>query len=35
MSFSKFVRYLLFAGAIAGVLFNLQDIKRYIKISTM
>ena len=35
MSFSKIVRYLLFATAIAGVVMNLPDIKRYIKISMM
>jgi hypothetical protein len=31
----KIFRYLLIAAGIAGVLLNLPDIKRYIKISTM
>lgn len=32
---SKIIRYLLITAGIAAVLFNLPDIKRYIKISTM
>ncbi len=35
MKLSTVVRYVLMAAAIAGVLINLPDIKRYIKISTM
>ena len=35
MKFSTVVRYVLMAAAVAGVLMNLPDIKRYIKISTM
>lgn len=35
MKFSSVVRYVLMAAAVAGVLMNLPDIKRYIKISTM
>ena len=35
MKFSTVVRYALMAAAIAGLLMNLPDIKRYIKISTM
>jgi hypothetical protein len=35
MTFSKLLRYTLYAAAIAGVLISLPDIKRYIKISTM
>jgi len=31
----KVFTYLLIAAGIAGVLMNLPDIKRYIKISTM
>jgi len=32
---SKIFTYLLIAAGVAGVLLNLPDIKRYIKISTM
>jgi hypothetical protein len=35
MKFSTVVRYMLMAAAVAGVLINLPEIKRYIKISTM
>lgn len=35
MSFSKIIRFVLIASAVAGVILNLPDIKRYIKISTM
>lgn len=35
MKFSTFVRYVMMAAALAGVLVSLPDIKRYIKISTM
>ena len=35
MRFSTFVRYLMMAAAVAGVIVSLPDIKRYIKISTM
>ncbi len=35
MKFSNVLKYVLFAAAIAGVIVNLPDIKRYIKISTM
>jgi len=35
MSFSKVLRFLFIASAIAGIVMNLPDIKRYIKISTM
>ena len=35
MKFSSVIKYLLYAAAIAGVIVNLPDIKRYIKISTM
>jgi hypothetical protein len=35
MTFSKVLRYALFAAAIAGMLASLPDIKRYIKISMM
>jgi hypothetical protein len=31
----KLFRYLLIGAGIIGVLINLPDIKRYIKISTM
>lgn len=31
----KIFRYLLIGAGIIGVLLNLPDIKRYIKISTM
>jgi len=31
----KIFRYLLIGAGIIGVLMNLPDIKRYIKISTM
>ncbi len=35
MKLSTVFRYVLMAAAIAGVIVNLPDIKRYIKISTM
>ena len=35
MRLSTVFRYLAIAAAVAGVLINLPDIKRYIKISTM
>jgi|GEM_PF-3149071 len=35
MSFSKVIRFVLIASAVAGVILSLPDIKRYIKISTM
>ena len=31
----KVVRYLALAGIVVGVIANLSDIKRYIRISTM
>jgi len=35
MKLSTVIRYLFVAAALAGVIVNLPDIKRYIKISTM
>jgi hypothetical protein len=35
MPFPRFLAYLMVASLVAGVLLNLTDIKRYIKISTM
>ena len=35
MKLSTLFRYVVIAVAIAGVIVNLPDIKRYIKISTM
>jgi hypothetical protein len=35
MKFSNVVGYVLIVAVAAGVLLNLPDIKRYIKISTM
>jgi hypothetical protein len=35
MQLSKFFGVLILATVVAGVLVNLPDIKRYIKISTM
>jgi hypothetical protein len=32
---SKFLKYAAVAALIAGIIVNLPDIKRYIKISTM
>ena len=35
MKLSSIISYVLLAAVAAGVLLNLPDIKRYIKISTM
>ena len=35
MNFTKVLRYVFYAAAIAGVIASLPDIKRYIKISMM
>ena len=35
MNFAKLVRMMAVTAVVAGVLWNLPDIKRYIKISTM
>jgi len=35
MNFTKFLGYLAVTVAIAGVVMNLPDIKRYIRISSM
>lgn len=31
----KMLQFLLIAGLVAGIVINLPDIKRYIRISTM
>jgi len=35
MNISKLIRVLLVATVVAGVIANLSDIRRYIRISTM
>jgi hypothetical protein len=35
MKFTKVLGYATLATVVAGILFNLNDIRRYIRISTM